>query len=69
MGDDMPKTFRWHKLSLPLFHHETASATITIENPETGEQQQVAPTVLFTETKTIPTPETQDEAKPEDPKP
>ena len=59
MGDDMPKTFRWHRVSLPLFHHETASTTITIDSDATNadQPQPAPPAVHFTTTKTIPDPE------------
>lgn len=53
MGDDMPKTFRWHNVSLPLFSHENVSSTITIEN-NGGEQNQANPG-HFTETNTTET--------------
>jgi predicted PurR-regulated permease PerM len=45
MGDDMPKTFRWHKMQLPRFSHDNASTTISSEI-------EVPPTIVFTEIKT-----------------
>lgn len=56
MGDDMPKTFKWHNVQLPLFSHQTVSATFTIEN-DADEDGKTAPATHFTETKTIPDPE------------
>lgn len=48
MGDDMPKTFRWRNVQLPLYSHENTSSTITIEN-NGGEHN---PATHFTETTT-----------------
>lgn len=45
MGDDLPKTFEWHRIRLPFYGHETPSDT-TIGNGETP------PAVTYTTTDT-----------------
>ncbi|HEX8563399.1 MAG TPA: AI-2E family transporter [Flavobacterium sp.] len=47
MSDDLPKTYRWHRIKLPLFGYENASDTVNV-HPETP------PVSLFTETTTKP---------------
>lgn len=44
MGDDMPKTFRWRNLQLPLYSHEKTSVTVTSDVEP--------PAISFTETTT-----------------
>lgn len=61
MGDDMPKTFKWHSVQLPLFHHGNASSTIVVDTEAGTDAAQ--PTIQFTQTHTIP-----DTDKPEEPK-
>lgn len=64
MGDDMPKTFKWHNVQLPLFHHENTTSTIVVESEADGNNASaLQPTIQFTQTKTIPDPD-----KPEEPK-
>ncbi|RZJ30472.1 MAG: AI-2E family transporter [Flavobacterium sp.] len=46
LGDDMPKTFRWHKIQLPLFSNDKVSTTV----PD------IEPSIKFTETTTQPDP-------------
>ena len=52
MGDDMPKTFRWHKMQLPLYSHENASTTITLQQDAEKEKETTQPGIHFTETTT-----------------
>src|SRR5690606_4290619 len=54
MGDDMPKTFRWHKMQLPLYSHENASTTITLQQDAEKEKETTQPGIHFTETTTEP---------------
>ena len=63
MGDDLPKTYEWHKIRLPLYNYENSSDTIhsvieTMRPP------------IFTETKTISdhdVPTQEPNSKPADP--
>ncbi len=48
MGDDIPKTWTWHRIRLPLYNADTEKETITVTAPAN-------PTIKFTETTTEPT--------------
>ncbi len=45
MGDDIPKTFRWHSMRLPLFNNDQVSTTISADTPPEA--------VTFTPTSTL----------------
>lgn len=47
MGDDLPKTYEWHKIRLPLYDYENSSDTISINITNTESTKPV-----FTETTT-----------------
>ncbi len=47
MGDDIPKTFTWHRIRLPLYNADSIKETVTVTAPET-------PSIKFTETTTDP---------------
>ena len=47
MGDDLPKTYEWHKIKLPLYNYENISDTISVQ----AAQAEIQPPV-FTETTT-----------------
>ncbi len=34
MGDDLPKTFEWHKIKIPMYNYNTSTTTINFSNEE-----------------------------------
>ncbi len=52
MGDDLPKTYRWGKIQLPLYGFENSSDTVNVINEVRDEQN--LPVKIFTENTTNP---------------